>query len=225
MASTTKPAIVIVPGSWHVPAHYSLLHKALVEADYSVTTCEIPSVGAAEPHLDINNDVAAIQREIITYLDQDLDVVVVMHSFGGLLGSCASQGLLPADRANGKGIIQLVYLCAGVMPLGLSLYQASGGLRAPYIKVLGEAGTGVFMSPDNPSYDPRELFCNDCSPAVQEDAVGKLKLSSESTLYSPATFEAWKDVESNSDLRVGPGVSRGLAGYGGELRGWQVETG
>lgn len=197
--STTKPAIVIVPGAWHVPSHYSLLHNTLISAGYEATTCTMPSTGPEEPLLDISQDVAVVQKAIQSYIDRDLNVALVMHSLGGLIGSSACKGLRPEDQANGKGVIALAYLTAFAMHEGTSLLGSRPDAKhSPWIRLTGEPGTGVFMCPDNPPYETREVFYNDCAPDVQDAALKEIKWNySENVRHSPCWYTAWKEIESN----------------------------
>ena len=192
--SSSKPAIVIVPGAFHVPAHYSLLEEELAKAGYEVTVCDMPQTGHATPLNDLSEDVALVQKEIKRYLDRDLNVVLAMHSMGGIIGTCACKGLLPEDQANN---VSLAYICAFALDEGVSLYSAGGNQHHPFIRVHGEPHTGTWMSGDNPPHDPRDVFYNDCTQKQADDAFSKLKLSGEDLCHRPCRYAAWKDIESN----------------------------
>jgi len=108
--SPEKPAIVLVPGAWHISAHYAATAEYLRTAGYEVTICDMPSVTTKTPLPGMDADIAVVRAAIETYIARDLNVVVVMHSLGGIIGSSACKGLLPADQPNGKGVIKLLYV-------------------------------------------------------------------------------------------------------------------
>jgi pimeloyl-ACP methyl ester carboxylesterase len=219
--SSTKPAIVIVPGAFHHPWHYLPLHDALIKSGYEVTTCDLPSTGPKEPVRSITPDVEVVRKAIQAYIEQGLNVVIVMHSYGGIVGTCASEGFRPEDQASGKGIVSLVYLCAFALDKGVPLLAPNGGKHASWIRPLGaELNTGIFLSWDNPPYTPEEVFYNDVEPAMAEEAVKRLRLFSEDTCHCPVTYAAWKEIESNYlvcelDKAVPPEAEEAMANLSG----------
>lgn len=71
-------------------------------------------------------------------VDEERDIVVVAHSYGGVVASCAVEGLdVPALRRAGKigGVIMLAYLSAFVLPKGASLMDGLHGQWLPWQKV------------------------------------------------------------------------------------------
>ena len=67
------------------------------------------------------DDVAAVHVVVSNLVDQSQEVVLVMHSAGGFIGSEGIKGLLPADGAKiGKsgGVTNLVFITAGFLSLG-----------------------------------------------------------------------------------------------------------
>ena len=70
-------------------------------------------------------------------MEKGKDVIVVCHSYGGVLASEAiHQSLSRKVRAaEGKegGVVHIVYLCAFIIPEGESLASALGGSLPPYI--------------------------------------------------------------------------------------------
>ena len=195
--SSTKPAIVIVPGAFYKAWHYSFLHDALVTAGYEVATCDLPSTGGETATSGNGRDVEVVRSAIKAYIARDLNVVVAMHSFGGLTGSSACKGLRPQDQANGKGVVSLVYLCAGVPIEGVSMLGGTGGAHPPWARLMGEPNTGIFMFCDNPPFQPKELFYNDCTPEIAAEATQKLEYWSEGCMWSPCLYTAWMEIESN----------------------------
>jgi pimeloyl-ACP methyl ester carboxylesterase len=70
--------------------------------------------------------------------DQGKDIVLVMHSYGGVVGTECSQGLSRTERKEaGKlgGIIRLVYLTSVVPEVGVSLRELLPGDELPWLVV------------------------------------------------------------------------------------------
>lgn len=70
--------------------------------------------------------------------DEGKDVVLFMHSYGGMPGAAAATGLAKSQRAQeGKagGVIGLLFLGAFLVPEGLSYAGLQGGNLPPWILV------------------------------------------------------------------------------------------
>jgi pimeloyl-ACP methyl ester carboxylesterase len=84
-------------------------------------------------------DDAAFFHGIVEELaDQGKDVVLVTHSYGGVVGTEASKGLSKSERTEaGKdgGLVRLVYLTSVVPTPGNSLGDLMGTLLPTYIKI------------------------------------------------------------------------------------------
>lgn len=112
----TKPTIVLVPGAWHSPEIYDNVVKYLSSKGYSAEAVALSSVGAVPPNADFSEDAAAIRTRLSDLIvRQGKDVVLAVHSYAGLPGNVASEGLGKAEREkNGLsgGIVRLVFLAA-----------------------------------------------------------------------------------------------------------------
>jgi len=126
------PTIVLVPGAWHSPQHYSALIDNLKAQSFQVVTDRLPSVGSKTPReQSVSKDADFIQNHLLLpILDSGKDVLLLMHSYGGCPGADAAKGLSKAERkAAGKkgGIIGLVFMCAFVAAEGDSLLSKLPG--------------------------------------------------------------------------------------------------
>ncbi len=125
-----KPALVLIPGAWHTGECYDLIIPPLKSAGYHVTALTLPSVGAEPPLESFDEDVALIHGTVERLADAGKDGIVVMHSYGGLPGSEAMEGLSREDRKQkglDGGVVGLVYLCAWMVPEGESVFSSGGG--------------------------------------------------------------------------------------------------
>ncbi|KAK2809093.1 hypothetical protein FQN50_004147 [Emmonsiellopsis sp. PD_5] len=87
-----KPTIVLVHGSWHSPSVWTFITPLLEKAGYSVYPILLKSPGMAPPPPDFHCDVDSVKTGIEAVLDTGKDIVLVMHSFGGVVGIEALKG-------------------------------------------------------------------------------------------------------------------------------------
>lgn len=124
--ATPKPVIVFVPGAFSRPSDYDLVSNPLREAGYEVHVVHhtsSPDV-LTEPTPGMYDDADNIHRLVETLADEGKDVVIVMHSYGGLPGTQACEGLSRAERLHASklgGIVRLLYVGAAIAPVGSSM--------------------------------------------------------------------------------------------------------
>ena len=125
--ATPNPTIVWVPGAWHIPAHYEPAVKLLRDAGYEVSTLRHPSVSIQrDPGNILHKDARVVADNIRKFTSVGQDVVLVMHSYGGVTGSEAAAIIsdeLRSDHDPNVGRIRrLIYLAAHVLENGSSLF-------------------------------------------------------------------------------------------------------
>ncbi|KAI1822085.1 Alpha/beta hydrolase fold-1 [Xylaria intraflava] len=124
MTTKPKPTLFIVHGGWHVPESYKKLTRALESQGYEVHLPRLPSVnGARPPNADLSTDTLLIRSYVESLVRTGRIVVVIMHSYGGLVGSNALHGLGLEARAKQSlagGVSKLIYLTAYLVPEGVS---------------------------------------------------------------------------------------------------------
>jgi pimeloyl-ACP methyl ester carboxylesterase len=82
----------------------------------------------------MGDDAAAIRRVTSKLAFEGRQIVLVMHSYGGIRGTESAKGLARKIRqAEGKpgGIIALVYLCAYLVKEGMSVNGLANGAEWP----------------------------------------------------------------------------------------------
>ena len=153
MSSSETLAILIVPGSWHIPAHYEPLIEHLRSKNVTASTLLLPtcdlsyasildlqhpdlaSSPPSKPWPDMYADALAIRETLSRLVEADLPVLLVAHSYGGLP---ASEALLPdlcyqARKQQGKsgGVIGFFAIASFFLPAGITTLQAVGGEPLP----------------------------------------------------------------------------------------------
>ncbi|KAJ9244316.1 hypothetical protein DTO169E5_1921 [Paecilomyces variotii] len=125
MADSKKLTIVVIPGAWHVPATYAKLTVALRDAGYEVHIPTLPSVSNERPpKADLYTDTEVAKDFVSKLADGGHTLIVILHSYGGQVGTNALAELsLQARSKAGKigGVAHLIYMCATVSLEGGSM--------------------------------------------------------------------------------------------------------
>jgi pimeloyl-ACP methyl ester carboxylesterase len=124
---STKPQIVLVPGAWHLPSGFHKLTAPLESHNYTIHSRQMPSVGSEDspnPPQDLTQDVKALQDLVTQAIGSGNDVLVVAHSWGGIVSTSALVGFGKKEReARGEkgGVIRIAFIASIVWPEGTSL--------------------------------------------------------------------------------------------------------
>ena len=123
-----KPHIFIVPGLYEGAAPFDSLVKFLRQDGYtSIHIAKIASLDTTSDReggmITMSDDTASIRSELVSFVENagDNNVVVLVHSAGGFLGTGAMEGLSADDHgASGRkgGISQLICFTAALLPVG-----------------------------------------------------------------------------------------------------------
>lgn len=132
-----KPTILIVHGAWHHPAYFSSVIKLLEAQGYNTICPHLPTCNTDEtPTKTLEDDVALIRSTASSLADEGHEIVALMHSYGGVVGTDALYGMSTTERAKSGlkgGLKRLVYMCAFIPQKGQSLAGIFGGAMPPYI--------------------------------------------------------------------------------------------
>ncbi|KUJ14639.1 alpha/beta-hydrolase [Mollisia scopiformis] len=189
---SSKPEFVIIPGAWHFPDSFKPTTDLLEKAGYTSHGVTFPSTNASPQVQSFDPDVQAIRTVVDKVLSSGKDVVLVTHSYGGVVG-CESLAeyvkTLESGHESGHGKVKrMVFVCAFVLPEGGSLMAALQNKPLPWF-ILDEKD---IVNPAN----PQEIFYNDISPSVAEAYISKLGTHSYPTFSSQLTVAPWKVIPS-----------------------------
>lgn len=123
-----KPTIVFVSGLWEGPAVFNTVSSLLQRQGFTTYTVTNPSTGTTSPgNPSFSDDVRAAQAVIgPLVLKEEQEIVMVLHSADGAIGSPAAEGLTVGKRrAEGKkgGVVHLPFITAGIVPVGTTLQK------------------------------------------------------------------------------------------------------
>ncbi|KAL4945500.1 hypothetical protein BDV06DRAFT_184447 [Aspergillus oleicola] len=125
----TLPTVILVHGAWHVPTNHSSFIAALRVQGFPVHRPLLPScTKSLQPKASLENDIAAVRELASSLVATGKRILMIMHSYGGTVGSEAVQGLdapSPSSMPSGGpgGVIHLLYLCAYILPPAVSVWD------------------------------------------------------------------------------------------------------
>jgi pimeloyl-ACP methyl ester carboxylesterase len=137
MSSATPPVIVIVPGAFGTPQGFARLLPYLTKAGYATHPGAYPSCNPSDPAQVSSSaqDIAFLRDTVLLPLlnEHGKDVVIVAHSYGGVVAGGAAKGLAKGTSRQ-TGVLGLVYVAGNITLEGESLLAAVGGAYPPFIK-------------------------------------------------------------------------------------------
>lgn len=122
----------------HVPAHFDHVTKHLEAEGYTCVGVDLPG-NTTEPHIDgrlieIQDDIAAVRKTVLSELDSGNDVLVVTHSYSSIPGTAALAHLSKTSRlAEGKttGVVAVVIISGFLLPPDTNMLAIMGGHLPP----------------------------------------------------------------------------------------------
>lgn len=125
------PAVVFIPASFSPTSFYNKTIDKLRVIGIEAIIHSLPSASRRPPEqaATLAEDVAYFHDVVAKLVDQGKDVALVMHSYGGIVGTEVCRGLTKKEReGNGMkgGLVRLVYVTAVVPMLGQSLNDVLG---------------------------------------------------------------------------------------------------
>jgi pimeloyl-ACP methyl ester carboxylesterase len=191
---STLPTLVFVPGSWHKPTCYDKVIKLLQEEHkLNCISIILPST-AGDPSATFKDDLDVAREAISSETSQGRNVIVVAHSYGGMVGNSAIKGFAQpqdASKTSTTGyVIGLILIASGFTLTGLSFMDPFFGHPPPSWRVNSDTGYAEIVT------SPRELFYHDLPAEEAEFWVSQLTTQTLKALFEGGeyTYAGWKDV-------------------------------
>ncbi|KAI1277409.1 Alpha/beta hydrolase fold-1 [Xylaria sp. FL0933] len=189
-----RPAVVLVPGAWTAPIAYRKLVSALEARFFNVHVPALPTNnGARPPGSSFEGDIQAVRQVVQQLVNDGNEVIVLMHSYGGVAGTSALEGLTRKDiQAQGLpgGVVHLIYVAAFMLCLGQNIRTVVQAVKLPGRNSLVQfADDGTWFPTD-----PVSLLYHDLTPEDQMEQKNLLEWGNSVILTGNTTYEAWKDV-------------------------------
>lgn len=185
------PILVFVPGSWHSPTCYDPVIK-LLQPKFKCIPVRLPST-AGNPAATFKDDLEAARSAISNETAAGRNVVVIAHSYGGMVGNSAVKGFTdtPNQTRTPTGcVIGIILIASGFTMTGLSFMDPFFGRPPPSWRVNNDTGYAEIVIP------PRELFYHDLPEKEAEYWVSQLTTQSLKALFEGGeyTYAGWQDV-------------------------------
>ena len=117
-----KPTILLVPDLWEGPTVYDRVVSLLQGREYTTQTCALTSTGTSSPeNPSMKDDIATIRAKISALAANGEEIVLILHSASGFLGSEAMEAFdvkSSKERGETGGVKGIVFLTAGLAPKG-----------------------------------------------------------------------------------------------------------
>jgi surfactin synthase thioesterase subunit len=99
---SNKPVIVFVPGAWHKAKCYNKVIDILQSKhDFTCFAVTLPST-LGDRNATFEDDIQATRTIVSQQVNQSRDVVIIAHSYGGMVGNSVIKGF-PKSRECGDG--------------------------------------------------------------------------------------------------------------------------
>ena len=114
-----SPTILFVPGYWEGPIVFAEVSSRLEWKGFKTAFAALPSTGTTSPgNPSMHDDIVAIRGKVMELIEAGEEIVMVLHSAGGFLGSNAIEGLSTRSLGPKRGVEQIVFLTAALYPEG-----------------------------------------------------------------------------------------------------------
>ncbi|OJJ30192.1 hypothetical protein ASPWEDRAFT_93184, partial [Aspergillus wentii DTO 134E9] len=182
--------VIFAPGAWNAGSAYDDFRQRLKQKGVTAVAIDHSSNGAEPPTKGLADDVENLRRVLTTHIDQGKKIVLVGHSYGGMVIAGAAQGLGLTDREMaGKrgGVKTLVFMAAFVSPKGKNLKDMIGGQLWPWMLVEGN-----YVRLD-PAVDVVQDVSAEFKASHAKDIHSHISLPA---FLEPATEEPWQTISS-----------------------------
>lgn len=150
-----SPILVLCPGAFGTPDGFSKMLPFLAQSGIETKPGGYPSSNPQDPsQATCAKDIAHLRDNVLLpILDrQQRDIVLLTHSYGGVVGGAACKGLDKQTRArqgHKTSVVGLIYVAATITLDGESMLEAVGGSYPNFIRL-----NKVCLSSPHPSRRP-----------------------------------------------------------------------
>jgi hypothetical protein len=132
VVAAARPVLVIVPGNFSLPRFWSAIQRSDEDKSYAIEVVSLQSSREVriDPGPGLADDVKEAQSVLNKHINQGKDVVMLIHSYGGMVRTEPTRGLSHIEREKAGlkgGITRLILLVAIFTPSGKNtrgLYEA-----------------------------------------------------------------------------------------------------
>ncbi|RWA09740.1 hypothetical protein EKO27_g5378 [Xylaria grammica] len=189
------PVLVFCPGAWCAPEYFQFTTDILTKAGYTCLTVSLPSVGSELKPKDsppitqgLQTDAQAVRDVVIPQLDAGHNVVLICHSYGGVVTSEAVKGLDTASRGPNTGaVVHLVYVAAILLDVGGKVWPNGNPSENEFI-VEGE------LCWRNPKAPDTELWLAGCNEEQMMLVASSIRSHAWQCFDDIVTHDGWRHI-------------------------------
>ncbi|KAL6810286.1 hypothetical protein V8C43DRAFT_328175 [Trichoderma afarasin] len=185
------PTIVGVTGMWHPGSCFDDLAAVFEKRGYPFVSQDAPGILSEDPiNSTVDMDAESLRQNILLpLLAEGKDIILLMHSYGGVYGSAAVHGLSRKEREKAGqegGIVGLVYVTAVTPAVGKSLLDMMGLTpeNLPPHVVLNES-TGQIMLIEADKYMYHDIPTSDADKWIAKIKPQAFNSVNTAISYSP----------------------------------------
>lgn len=192
-----SPTLVFIPGAWHRPTCYDKVIQLLEKQHrFKCISITLPST-TGRPTATFKDDIDAAREAISQETNHGRNVVVLAHSYGGMVGNSAIRGFtqppgtISSQKPQTTGhVIGLILIASGFTLTGLSFLDPVFGHALPFFRINKETGYAELV------VSARELFYHDVPAEEAEFWVSQLTTHSVKSLSEGGehAYAGWKDL-------------------------------
>ncbi|KAI1320763.1 alpha/beta-hydrolase [Xylariaceae sp. FL0255] len=179
--------LILVPGAFGTPGGFEKIIPHIGELQTypgSYPSCDPPDALNA----NCSDDIKTLRSTLLSLLDQGKNLIVLAHSYGGVVAGGAIKDLDPLSRkARGyaSAVVGLIYVAGNITLEGETLLEAIGGAYPPFIKS-DKPSSGLALI--EPAMD---ILYNDCEPSPELDQA--MKPHALRAFETKPSAPGWKD--------------------------------
>ncbi|KAH9219213.1 Alpha/beta hydrolase fold-1 [Leptodontidium sp. 2 PMI_412] len=188
---SARPTLIFLPGAWHSPSVYDAVISKLTTYGYSCQALPLQAIVGRPAVTSLQPDIDALNTTVLAQVEAGKDVIVVGHSWSGMIVGGALEGLSKTAREKeGKhgGVVKLAYIAAFVPLEGVSLIQTFGGGIPDFFDV---------KEPWVSALTPIPLFYHDLPKAEADSWAAKLEPHSYATKFLGTERCSWREIPSS----------------------------
>ena len=195
-------SIILVHGAWHGSWCWELVESRMSGNGFNVSSVDLPFTGL--------HDDAAFLSNVLD--DTDGEVILVGHSYGGMVISNAAEGK--------NNVSHLVYLCAILLEDGMNMGAPSDPSQESKIKIGVDENLLSTVKPD--AVIP--AFYKDVDPQIARDAINLLRPFPIDSV-NVGVGEAWREhpttyVLCRNDDAINPQTQREMSALADTVVEW-----
>ncbi|SPO03729.1 uncharacterized protein DNG_06412 [Cephalotrichum gorgonifer] len=189
-----KPTFVFVSGAWHRSDYWGPLTRGLADAGYPSVAVTPRCVNSEPAATSFQPDVDAVKETLVNLLEKGTNVIVLAHSYGGVVGTEAVGDVVANNPGFAAQIKRLVYVAAFVPIAGLGCYQLGIGAPGPENPVYyapDDAGNLVLTDGSD------EIFYHDVAEPHRSEYTAILGKEPFAAFGTPPSYLGWEKIPSS----------------------------